>query len=195
MAPKSIKCTNRSTFGGLVRFWRNYLMINKKGANVKAALTRGKNRRAQQQSWVVYYSPRCLSPLKWQFAFSNAPQYTFPPSFQTRPTHACRRSRCPWATRLIHARCPKRLPLLLGVVGTKGLCSKSKLPTTHNHHRRHHHHHITPFQLFLKALIAARAIFKQLNPGAAKDGAGDGLVFRRHLPAAKPTPGLPLGDT
>ena len=25
--------------------------------------------------------------------------------------------RCPWATRPIHARCPKRLPLVLGVVG------------------------------------------------------------------------------
>ena len=34
---------------------------------------------------------------------------------------------------------------VLGVVDAEGVCSKSKLPTTHNHHhhhrRRHHHHH------------------------------------------------------
>jgi len=78
------------------------------------------------------------------------------------------------------------------------VCSKSKLPTTHNHHhhrrrRRHKHRHL--FQLFLKVLIVARVIFKRLNQGAAEDGAEDVLVVRRHLPAAEPTQRLPLGDT
>jgi len=74
------------------------------------------------------------------------------------------------------------------------MCSKSKLPTTHNHHhhrRRRHHHHL--FQLLLRVLIVARVIFKRLNPGAAEDGAEGVLVVRRHLPATEPTPRLPLG--
>ena len=84
---------------------------------------------------------------------------------------------------------------MLGVVG---VCSKSKLPTTHNHHqqrrrRRRHHHHL--FQLLLKLLIVARVIFKRLNPGAAENGAEDVLVVRRHLPASEPTQRLPLSDT
>jgi len=79
---------------------------------------------------------------------------------------------------------------VLGVVGSEGLCSKRKLPTTHNHHHHHHHHHL--FQLLLKVFIVARAIFKRLNPGAAEDGAEDVMVVRRHLPASGP---LPLGDT
>ena len=99
---------------------------------------------------------------------------------------------CPWATRPIHARCPKRLPLVLGVVG---VCSKSKLPTTHNHHhhhrRRRRHRHLLLLQLSLKVFIVERVIFKRLNPGAAEDV----LVARRHLPAAEPTQRLPLGDT
>ena len=160
------------------------------------------------QRGVIYYSPRCLCVCRhyngsWPFQieithtlsrpFSNAPNTRMPPP------------RCPWATRPIHARCPKRLPLVLGVVGAEVVCSKSKLSTTHNHHhrhrrhrrrrrrRRHHHHHHLFFQLLLKAFIVARVIFKRLNPGAAEDGAEDVLVVRRHLPAAEPMPPLPLG--
>ena len=107
--------------------------------------------------------------------------------------------RCPWATRSIHARCPKRLSLVLGMVGAEGACSKSKLPITHNHHLHHHHHrrhqHQHHYQLLLKVFIVAPVIFKRLNPGAAEDGAGDVLVVRRHLPASEPTQRLPLGDT
>ena len=70
-------------------------------------------------------------------------------------------------------------------------------PHNHHHHhrcrrrrrRRHHHHHHLFFQLLLKVFIVARVIFKRLNPGAAEDV----LVVRRHLPAAEPTPRLPLG--
>ena len=40
----------------------------------------------------------------------------------------------------------------------------------------------------------ARVIFKRLNPGAAEDRVEGVLVVRRHLPAAEPTPRLPLGD-
>ena len=59
------------------------------------------------------------------------------------------------------------------------MCSKSKLPTTHNHHhrRRHHHHHHLLFQLLLKVFIVARAIFKRRDPGAAENGAEDLLGF------------------
>ena len=75
------------------------------------------------------------------------------------------------------------------------MCSKTKLPTTHNNHhhrrRRHHHHHHLFFQLLLKVFIVARAIFKRLNQGAAEDGAENALVARRHLPAAEPTQRLP----
>jgi len=139
------------------------------------------------QRGVVSYSPQCLSPLKWQFAFSNTPNTRMPPP------------RCPWATRPIHARCPKRLPLVLSVVGAEDVCSKSKLPTTHNHHhrrrrRRRHNHHLF-FELLLKVFIVARVIFKRLNPGAAEDEAEGVLVARRHLPAAESSPRLPLGDT
>ena len=92
--------------------------------------------------------------------FSNTPNTFMPPP------------RCPWATRPIHARCSKRLPLVLGVVGAEGVYYKSKLTTTHSHHhhRRRHHHHLL-LQLLLKVLIVARAIFKRRNPGAAGDGA------------------------
>ena len=47
----------------------------------------------------------------------------------------------------------------------------------------------------LEVSIVTLVIFKRLNPGAAEDGAEDVLVVRRHLPAAEPTPRLPLGDT
>jgi len=103
--------------------------------------------------------------------------------------------RCPWATRPIHARCPKRLPLVLGVVGAEGVCSKSRLPTTHSQHHHHRRHHQNLFQLLLKVFIVARAISKRLNPGAAEDAAEGVLVVRRHLPAPEPTQRLPLGDT
>ena len=88
---------------------------------------------------------------------------------------------------------------VLGVVGSEGACSKSKLPTTHNHHhrrrrRRRHNHHLF-FELLLKVFIVARVIFKRLNPGAAEDEAEGVLVARRHLPAAESSPRLPLGDT
>ena len=80
------------------------------------------------------------------------------------------------------------------------MCSKSKLPTTHNYNRRrrrhyyhHHHNNNLLFQLLLKVLIVARVIFKRLNPCAAEDGAEDVLVVRRHMPAAEPTTRLPLG--
>jgi len=90
---------------------------------------------------------------------------------------------------------------VLGVVGAEGVCSKSKLPATHNHHhhrrrrrrRRHHQHHL--FQLLLKVLIVELAIFKRLNQGAAEDGVEDVLVVRRHLPALEPTQRLPFDDT
>jgi len=89
---------------------------------------------------------------------------------------------------------------VLGFVGAEGVCSKSKLPTTHNHNhhhyhhrRRRHHHHL--FQLLLKVFIVALVIFKRLNPGAAEDRAEDVLAVRRHLPAPEPTQRLPLGDT
>ena len=39
----------------------------------------------------------------------------------------------------MHVCCPKRLTLVLGVKGAEGVCSKSKLPTTHSHH--HHSRH------------------------------------------------------
>ena len=82
------------------------------------------------------------------------------------------------------------------------MCSKSKLPTTHNHH--HHHRRRPPppppppppfLQLLLKVFIVERIIFKRLNPGAAEDGAEDVMVVRRDLPAADPTQRFPLGDT
>jgi len=66
------------------------------------------------------------------------------------------------------------------------------LPTRRRRRRHHQHHHL--FQLLLKVLIVVLAILKRLNPGAAEDGAEDVLVVRRHLPAAEPTPRLPLGD-
>ena len=85
---------------------------------------------------------------------------------------------------------------MLGVVGDKGVCSKSKLPTAHKHRHRHHRrHHQNLFQLLLKVFIVARAISKRLNPGAAEDAAEGVLVVRRHLPAPEPTQRLPLGDT
>jgi len=64
-------------------------------------------------------------------------------------------------------RCPNCLPLVLGVVGPEGLCSKIKLSTTHHHHhrrrrqRQRHHHHHQLIQLFLKVFIVARVIFKK----------------------------------
>jgi len=82
---------------------------------------------------------------------------------------------------------------VLGVVVSKGVCSKSKLPTTHNHH--HLLLLLLLFRLLLKVFIVARVIFKRLNPGAAEDGAEDVLVVCRHLPAAEPTQRLSLGDT
>ena len=85
------------------------------------------------------------------------------------------------------------MPLVLGVVVSKGVCSKSKLPTTHNHH--HLLLLLLLFRLLLKVFIVARVIFKRLNPGAAEDGAEDVLVVCRHLPAAEPTQRLSLGDT
>ena len=51
------------------------------------------------------------------------------------------------------------------------------------------------FQLLLKVLVVARAIFKRLNLGAAVDGAEGVLAVRRHLQAPEPTQRLPLGDT
>ena len=118
------------------------------------------------------------------------------PNTHAQHTHAAALGRHAQYTRAA----PNRLPLVLGVVGADGLCSKSKLPTTHNHHhhhhcRRRHQHHCLLFQLLLKVFIVALVIFKRLNPGAAVDGAQDVLVVRRHLPAAEPTPRLPLGDT
>ena len=67
-------------------------------------------------------------------------------------------------------------------------------PTTHHHRccRRHHNHLL--FQLLLKVFIVARVISKRLNPGAAEDWAEDVFVVCRHLPAAEPTPRLPLGN-
>jgi len=133
---------------------------------------------AYRERGVVSYGPRCLSPLKWQFAFSKTPS-TLSRQISNTPNSRMPPPRCPWATRPIHARCPKHLPLVLGVVGAGGVCSKSKLPTTHNHHhhRRRRHHHLL-LELLLKVLTAARVIFKRLNPVAAKDGAEDVLVVR-----------------
>jgi len=101
----------------------------------------------------------------------------FPAQFSNTPNTHTQPPRCPWATRPIHACRPKRLPL-----GAKGVCSKApkcKLSTTHNHHhrrRRRRHHHQLLLQLFLKASIVARAIFKRRNP-AAVNGAEDVLSF------------------
>ena len=74
------------------------------------------------------------------------------------------------------------------------MCSKSKFPTTHHHHqhyhrrrRRHNHHHHLLLQLLLKAFVVARVNFKQRNPGAAEDGAGDVYLAYRHLPAQNPS--------
>ena len=91
----------------------------------------------------------------------------------------------------------RALPQTLALrAGRSRRLPKSKLPTTHNHHHHHHHHHHPfLFQLLLKVFIVALVIFKWLNPGAAEDGAEGVLVVRRHLPAAEPTPRLPLGDT
>ena len=140
---------------------------------------------------------------KVSICFFKHAQHTSPQKFSNTPNTRMSPPRCPWATRPIYASCPKRLPLVLGVVGSEGACSKSKLPTTHNHHhrrrrrrrRRRRHHHQLLFQLLLKVFVVARVIFKRLNPGAAEDGAEDVLVVRRHLPASEPTQRLPLGDT
>jgi len=83
------------------------------------------------------------------------------------------------------------------------VCSKSKLPTTHNHHHRrrrhHHHHHHLLLKSLLKVFIVARAIFKRRNPGAAEDGAEGVLGFldiaMKDLGAHAPPPRLPSGDT
>ena len=133
--------------------------------------------------------------------FKSKSSTHFPAHFSNTPNTHMPPPRCPWATRPIHARCPMRLPLMFGVVG---VCSKSKLPTTHNNHHHHRrrrrcrcrrHHHNLLLQLLLNVLIVALVIYKRLNPGAAEDGAEGVLVVRRHLPAAKPTPPLPLGNT
>jgi len=118
----------------------------------------------------ISYSPRCLCAracvcvvslviLKWQLAFSNRSKssiHTFPPNFQTRPTHT-------------HS-APKRLPL-----GAEGVCSKApkcKLPT-----RQNHHHHNLLLQLLLKVFVVARVYFKRRNSGAAEIGAEGMLGF------------------
>ena len=85
------------------------------------------------------------------------------------------------------------------------MCSKApkcKLSTTHNHHhrrRRRRHHHQLLLQLFLKASIVARAIFKRRNPGAAEDGAEGVLglldIAMKDLATHAPPPRLPSGDT
>ena len=104
------------------------------------------------QRGVVSYSPRCLSVCRhysgsWPFQL-NIKHAHFPAQFSNTPNTRTPHPRCPWATRPIRARCPKRLPLVLVVVGAGGVCSKRKLPTAHNHHyhhhrrRRHHHHHL-----------------------------------------------------
>jgi len=82
---------------------------------------------------------------------------------------------------------------MLGVEGADGVCSKRKLPTTHNHHcryrrhrrRRRRHHHLF-FQILLEVLIAARVIFKRWNPGAAEKGAEEVYLAHRHLPGQNP---------
>jgi len=157
------------------------------------------------QRGVISYSPRCLCIYVTIIAiglFKSNSSTHLPAQFSNTPNTRMLPPRCPLATRPIHARCPKRLPLVLGVVGAEGVCSKSKLPTTHNHHhhhrrrrRRHHHHYRHLLQSLLKAFIVALVIFKRLNPGAAEDLAEDVLVVRRHLPASEPTQRLPLGDT
>ena len=60
----------------------------------------------------------------------------FPTQFSNTPNTRMPPPRRPWATRPINACCPKCLPLVLGVEGAGGVCSKSKLSTTHNHHYR-----------------------------------------------------------
>ena len=99
----------------------------------------------------------------------------FPAQFSNTPNTRMPPPRFPWAIRPIHACYPKRLPLVLGVEGSKGVCSKSKLPTTHNHHRRRHH--LLFLKSLLKVFIVARGIFKRRNPGAAEDWAEDVLGF------------------
>ena len=169
--------------------------------------------RVRVQRGVISYSPRplsaCLSlcvcvcvcvSYHTKVAvglFKSKSSTHFPAQFLNTPNTRMPPPRRPWATRPIHARCPKRLPLVLGAVGAEGVCFKSKLPTTHNHHqrrrrRRRHHHHL--FQLLLKVFIVALAIFKRLNPGATEDGAEGVLVLRRHLPAPEPMRRLPFGD-
>jgi len=69
------------------------------------------------------------------------------------------------------------MPLVLGIEAAKGVCSKSKFPTTHNHHHRRRRHHHLFLKSSLKVFIVARAIFKRRNPGAAEDGAEDVLGF------------------
>ena len=72
--------------------------------------------------------------------FSNTPNTRMPlllgdtPNTHAQHTHAAALGRHAQYTRAA----PNRLPLVLGVVGTEGVCSKSKLPTTrnHNHVRR-----------------------------------------------------------
>jgi len=119
-----------------------------------------------------------MSPLKWQFAFSNRNQ-----------TH-------------IHACCPKRLPLVLGVEGAEGVCSKSQLLTTHNHHhhhrRRRRHDHLF-LQLLLKVFIVARVFFKRPR---RRGGWGWGWCLSCPSPSeiSEPAPNtrvpprLPLGE-
>jgi len=140
------------------------------------------------QKGVFSYSPRCLSVCP-----SVATKMTvglFPAQFSNTPNKRMPPPNCPWATRPIHARCPKRLPSVLGVEGSEGLCSKSKLFITHSHHhrrRRRRCRHYLFLQLLLKVLIVARAFFKQQNPGAVEDGAENGAyLFHRHLLAQNP---------
>jgi len=99
------------------------------------------------------------------------------------------------ANTLIHARCPKRLPLFS--VGRRR-CVLQKQASHHHHHRRRRrcNNHLL-LQLLLKVFIVARVIFKRLNPGAAEDvkevrwnGFGR-LAFRRvSLLAERTLPGL-----
>jgi len=121
----------------------------------------------------------CVSPNSTACFFKH-PQLTSPLNFQTRLTHACH----PHAALGRHAQYTRATPnaypwcwayLVLGVEGAEGVCSKSKLPTTHNHHHHHHHHHHRRrrrrrhllLQLLLKVLIVLHVIFKRRNPGTA----------------------------
>ena len=124
----------------------------------------------------ISYSPRCLScclSVSSYVAvglFKSKLNTHFPAHFSNTPNTRMPPPRCPWATCPINACCSKRLPLVLGVEGAEGVCSKSKLSTTHNHRhrrrcrrrrRRHHHHHHLLLQLLLKVFVVGRVFFKR----------------------------------